>query len=235
METQSQEELLKSLVSERSSRISSEEECKKLKDLLNITESELKQKCQEIYETKKEYETKLCNIYMKIGKYKTTEMAYQKEIVYLKDQMHTSKTDLITATETGILKATQIDELYSVISQHREEISSLRNDICRYQSEVVSLERDNCNLLKLLQKKKDTKICQTDISLQDLCSQPIDSFSPMNSSINNREFSSTNRFNKTLPAEHSITKARSQMLLLKRSKERLNMQINLLSTLSSLN
>lgn len=214
------------LEQEKSLRISLENECNRLKILLSTVEAQLQAKCQENFESKKEYEVKLCNVYMRIGKYKTGEVHYHKEIEGLKQALGNAKSDFFTATDESISKATQIDGLYSIISQHQKEISSLRSEISEYQMEYSKLEKDNQLLLKALEKKNNEKVVKTEYIRQS-CSE---CFSPL--------VPPSNRFspNKSQSlTSHALAKAKSQMFLLKKSKDRLDLQMNLLSSLSSIN
>ena len=226
MDQLTREELINTLETERILKIASEEECKRLKDLLNQIEEQVKVRTQELLSTKQENESKLCNMCLELGKYKANELVYKREIENMRTSLHNLSEDYIKANDEGISKASQIEELYLSISQHRNEITSLREQISLSQANVLSLSRDNQSLLRILEKKKTTKFCQTDISWINYTGleSPLNMF---NSSQNSKSNSYSIR---SLPLDDTLRKAKTQMLTLQKSKARLDMQIRLLSS-----
>lgn len=200
------------------------EECKRLKDLVLVTENQLKCKIQELADTKNEYEYKISNLYIRIGEYITGQNHYLKEIENLKSSLEYVKENYMKATDTGIHKATQIEDLYSVINAYRAEINSLRGQISNYQNEVLGLEHQNQRLSKLLNSKKQHKFIQTD--------QPtLNSSNSTHSSLKSVYFSPASTF-KSLSLDCTSNKVKSQILSLQQSKARLDTQIKLLSNLT---
>ena len=217
--------LLKTLEQERESRRRLEEDNKKLQQMLILSESQVIQKTQELESFRNDAEGKIRALYQKLGKYKTTQLKYDQEIQTLQNSVSSLKSDYFKATDADISKSSKIDELYQAITGYRSEINALRSQVSTYQNEIIDLERDKHNLIRIIDVKKESKFVQTDFSY---------SINMATVSKIASQAGSPKRHSASLPLDCSLTKVRSQMLSLQKSKARLDMQIKLLSSVSEL-
>lgn len=229
MEISEIDELKNNLLKERQLRLKAEEELIKMRDFINALETKLRDKNQEVLESRAQAEEKVCSLYMKLGQYKTSEEKFVREIDGLKASLNNTRSDYFKATDSDIIKSTKIEELYSIITQHRSEINALRSQISSYQYEIIDLEREKHDLIKILDIQKENKFCQTEgvPLLYTTANSPLHTLSK-SFSISTGHKQST----RSLPIDYSLNKVRTQILSLQKSKARLDMQIRLLSEMT---
>lgn len=198
-----------------------EEEGRKMKREIERLEGSLGEKTLELESLRKESEGKICALYEKLGKYKTAHGKCEKEIQSLHSSLGSLKSDYFKATDAEISRSTKIDELYQLISTYRNEMSSLRSQLLCSQNEISELEKEKYNLLKLIDIKKESKFIQTDFS-----------YSMIVPATTHKKSFSTVKSSPSLPSSVSLTKLKSQMLSLQKSKARLDMQLTFLSSIN---
>lgn len=205
-------EILHQLASEKTMRIRLEEECGKLQELIISLESQLKLKSQEIQSLKSDHEKIQQSLFQQIELIKGKFEVFQQENENLKKTVGSIKAEYFSLTDKDIAKANKIDELYVVIRQYQDDIKDVEGELFRAQDELHYLKNEHAKVLQKFEVTKLHKFVQADpsplTSRTGLCGHS--KYSPDTSIF-------------------SLTKTKSQILALEKSKSRIDLQIRLLS------
>jgi chromosome segregation ATPase len=218
---------------EKQKRQQLEEEFSKVQEIVRNLENALSEKSEELEMVKKECENKIYGLYMKIGNLEAQHLNDVTEVENLRMSINSIKADYYRATDNSISSSSKVDEMYATLAGYRNEINSLRMQVTEYQEDRQRLEEENARLLKITDKRKSSKFSQTDYS----AFTPISSMeiagtrNKLAESIGARsELSkSGSQSMKALPVDYSLHKIKTQMRALQSSKDRIELQMKVLS------
>jgi chromosome segregation ATPase len=204
-------ELFYQLAAEKTMRNRLEEELSKMQSLIIVLEGQLKSRSSEVSYLKVELEKSNSELQQQSQIFRNDVKILQEENEKLKENLKQLRSEYFRASDQDIQKTTKIDELYGSISEFQDDIRGLTIHIGGLQREIEQLNEENRRLVNRLGVKKESKFVQADPS-------------PLTSSIGRVKSPSTHSTNIL-----SLTRTKSQILSLQKEKQRLDMQIHLLS------